>query len=202
MGQYIGIDLGTSNSTISLIDADLSKKIDIKSELKSLPIYQLDENKQLQTNEMKLPSALYFELSKNNKKVYTGKYAKSVYGSGDKPLQSIKSIKTRIGGEAIVEVPYADNPLIEEKYDITECSAILLKTIKDSTEEQEGKMIEKVVVTVPAAFNNDEREAVKNAIQLAGFNDFEILDEPTAVLLYEINTKINDLFKNRNNIKA
>lgn len=198
MDQYIGIDLGTSNSTVSFIETEVAKKIDVISELKSLPIYQLDDNKQLKTNEIKLPSALYFELNQHNKKVYTGEYGKSVYASGDKPMQSIKSIKTRIGGEAVVEVPYENNPSMEEKYDITDCSAILLKTIKESTEEQLNSSIKNVVVTVPAAFNNDEREAVKNAILLAGFEQFDILDEPTAVLLYEINRKANDLFSERN----
>lgn len=198
MDQYIGIDLGTSNSTVSFIETEVAKKIDVISELKSLPIYQLDDNKQLKTNEIKLPSALYFELNQHSKKVYTGEYGKSVYASGDKPMQSIKSIKTRIGGEAVVEVPYENNPSMEEKYDITDCSAILLKTIKESTEEQLNSSIKNVVVTVPAAFNNDEREAVKNAILLAGFEQFDILDEPTAVLLYEINRKANDLFSERN----
>ena len=199
MGQYIGIDLGTSNSTVSFIDSDISRSIEVVNELKSLPIYQLDENKQLKTNEIKLASALYFELSQHSKKVYTGEYAKSVYASGDKPMQSIKSIKTRIGGEAVVEVPYEYNVAIQENYDITDCSAILLKTIKESTQEQLCREIKDIVVTVPAAFNNDEREAVKNAILLSGFEKFDILDEPTAVLLYEINKRANDLFSSGNN---
>lgn len=196
MKKFVGIDLGTSNSTVSVVSEDAKN---IGEEVRSLPIVQLDENRDFIRDKKNLPSAIYYELDKNL--VFTGLYAKEVYKRGNKPLQCIKSIKTRIGGESVIEIPYEVEKNKVEEYTVTECSAIFLKTIKKSTEEQINESIESVVVTVPAAFNTDEREAVLNAMKLAGFKERNILDEPTAVLLYEINKKSNDLFAMKNNEK-
>ncbi len=78
---------------------------------------------------------------------------------------------------------------------MTQCSALLLKTIKRSIEEQFDQEIDHLVVTVPAAFNSDERQATKDAIEIAGFTDFHILDEPAATLLYFINNGDGSLMK-------
>ena len=59
-------------------------------------------------------------------------------------------------------------------------------------------MIRKLIIwwfTVPAAFNSDERQATKDAIEIAGFTDFHILDEPAATLLYFINNGDGSLMK-------
>lgn len=80
--------------------------------------------------------------------------------------------------------------------DMTQCSALLLKTMKKSIEEQFDQPIDHLVVTVPAAFNSDERQATRDAIEMAGFTNFHILDEPTTTLLYFINNGDGRLMEN------
>lgn len=194
MAYYCGIDLGTTNSTISVIDIARRSDDPIKK-LTTIPIYQYNQEfNAIDKGKTLLPSFLYFQVEK--KKVYTGYYAKSVYAQGDRPMQTVTAVKTRIGGESSVTVPSYNDENVEESFDMTQCSAFLLKTIMQSFKEQYGEEIENVVITVPAAFNTDEREATINAALLAGFKNPKILDEPTATLLYFINggeTSINDL---------
>ncbi|MBI5982751.1 Hsp70 family protein [Clostridium perfringens] len=186
MEIYCGIDLGTTNSTVSIIEVESTDIIDnLNDKIRTLPIYQFDKNFQLIKDKISLPSALYFDLDENN--VYTGEYAKCIYGDGSRPMQTIKSVKTRIGGESLVEIPGINNKEKKQYFNMVQCSAILLKTIKNSLDKQCGKNITKAVVTVPAAFNNDQRQATHNAMRLAGFKEIHILDEPTAALLYYIN---------------
>lgn len=189
MAIYCGIDLGTTNSTVSVIQVDgytFEEPIDI---LKTIPIYQLDKHKNVMKDKISLPSSIYFDLDNNN--IYTGVYAKDVYGSGNKPMQTIRSVKTRMGGESLVEIPYtkSDKSIY---FNMVQCSALFLKTIKKSIELQfENEEVKGAVVTVPAAFNIDERQATRNAMLLAGFEEVYILDEPTAALLYYANDSYN-----------
>lgn len=189
MAIYCGIDLGTTNSTVSVIQVDgytFEEPIDI---LKTIPIYQLDKHKNVMKDKISLPSSIYFDLDNNN--IYTGVYAKDVYGSGNKPMQTIRSIKTRMGGESLVEIPYTKNDK-SIYFNMVQCSALFLKTIKKSIELQfENEEVKGAVVTVPAAFNIDERQATRNAMLLAGFEEVYILDEPTAALLYYANDSYN-----------
>ncbi|WP_270771128.1 Hsp70 family protein [Intestinibacter bartlettii] len=189
MAIYCGIDLGTTNSTVSVIQVDgytFEEPIDI---LKTIPIYQLDRHKNVMKDKISLPSSIYFDLDNNN--IYTGVYAKDVYGSGNKPMQTIRSIKTRMGGESLVEIPYIKSDK-SVYFNMTQCSALFLKTIKKSIELQfENEEVKGAVVTVPAAFNIDERQATRNAMLLAGFEEVYILDEPTAALLYYANDSYN-----------
>ena len=182
MAYYCGIDLGTTNSTISVIDIARRTDDPIKK-LSTIPIYQYNQEfNAIDKGRTLLPSFLYFQVEKNT--VYTGYYAKSVYSQGDRPMQTVTAVKTRIGGESSVTVPSYTDSNISETFDMTQCSALLLKTIMQSFKEQYGEDIENVVITVPAAFNSDEREATINAALLAGFKNPKILDEPTATLLY------------------
>ena len=191
MPYYCGIDLGTTNSTLSVINIERRSDDPIKK-LSTIPIYQYNESfNGIDKAKTLLPSFLYFNIDK--KRVYTGYYAKSVYASGDRPMQTVTAVKTRIGTESVVEIP-SINSSKSETFDMTQCSAILLRTIMDSFKEQyDGQKIENVVITVPAAFNTDEREATLNAARIAGFANPKILDEPTATLLYYINGGENAL---------
>lgn len=192
MKIYCGIDLGTTNSTASVIKLSNRRESPMES-LKTYPIYQYDANFKYTRDSIALPSAIYFDIEKD--RVYTGEYAKKIYASGDRPMQTIRSIKTRIGGESMIEIPGINDPDRVEYFEMAQCSALLLKTIKQSLEIQLGEEIEEVTVTVPAAFNNDERQATINAILLAGFKSYHILDEPTAALLYYINGGEGDLIE-------
>lgn len=189
---YVGIDLGTTNSTVSVINIERRSDSPI-DKLKSCPIYQyVRDLDNYDMDSITLPSSIYFDLDRDQ--VYTGKYAKKMYASGDRPTQTVRSVKTRIGGESVIEIPKISNKYDCEFFDITQCSALLLKTIRTSIQKQfPHESIDEAVVTVPAAFNNDERQATINAILLAGFKKYHILDEPTAALLYYINGGDSDI---------
>jgi molecular chaperone DnaK len=189
MGFYVGIDLGTTNSTVSVIR---TKNLD-DSPLETLttcPIYQYGEHVGETVSEVCLPSALYFDV--DNRRVYTGRFAKSVYASGERPLQTAMSIKTRMGGDSRLEIPSISGRSKSEFFDMKECASFFIRTIVESLKKQYPEitnLTEECVVTVPAAFNDDERVATKNAVLLGGFKNCTILDEPTAALLSYINSE-------------
>jgi len=183
---YIGIDLGTTNSTVSVIQTNERRLRDPIDHLRSIPILQYDKDFHLTRDQFTLPSYFYCKVDSDKKIVYTGEWAKNIYATGNQPMNTFTGIKTRIGGESMVTIPGKNEDDILQ-LDMTQCSALLLKTIKRSIEEQFKQEIDHLVVTVPAAFNSDERQATRDAIEIAGFSNFHILDEPAATLLYFIN---------------
>jgi len=196
MPLHVGIDLGTTNSTVSVIKLE-SRRDEPMEKLSTVPIYQLNERGTYDSTLHTLPSYLYFSLEE--KAVYTGHYAKQIYKDGSRPMHTIKGIKTRIGGESLVEIPAGPgNPTW--LLDMVQCSAILLKTIKISLEEQFSETVKEVVITVPAAFNTDERQATIKAALIAGFKECHILDEPTATLIHYINDDSGDLSSHRSSL--
>ena len=183
---YVGIDLGTTNSTVSVIQTDERRLRDPIEHLRSIPIYQYDKDFKITRDKTTLPSYFYCKNELDGKKVYTGEWAKHMYSTGNQPMNTFTGIKTRMGGESLVTIPGKTED-DEFHLDMTQCSSLLLKTMKQSIEEQFDQEIDQLVVTVPAAFNSDERQATKDAIEIAGFTNFHILDEPVATLLYFIN---------------
>jgi len=204
--NYLGIDLGTTESTVSIIEIE-SRRDKPMEKLRTLDIYQYNKQHQLDKNLKGLQSSIYID--RKNKTLYTGEYAKELYSSGNMPLQTIRSIKTRIGGESMIEVPLTNN-ISDSKnvvnYDMTELSATLLKTIKNSIEKQISGGLEKITITIPAGFDSDERNATIEAAKMVGFKDVHLLDEPTAVLLNLLNSENllseipNDYFDKQRNI--
>ena len=192
MGFYIGIDLGTTNSTVSVIQTKNNDDSPRKT-LTTCPIFQYGNHPgdKVDTDEC-LPSALYFDIE--NHRIYTGRYAKTVYSSGDRPLQTTLSIKTRMGGDSRLAIPGINNSNDVAIFDMKQCASFFIRTIVDSLKKlypNVPNLTDECVVTVPAAFNDDERVATKNAVLLGGFKSCKILDEPTAALLSYINEDSN-----------
>ena len=192
MGFYIGIDLGTTNSTVSVIQTQDT----YDSPLETLETCGIEQLKRVgeHINDECLPSALYFDV--DNKRVYTGQFAKTTYASGDHPLQTALSIKTRMGGDSRLTIPSLSGTGNFQTFDMKECASFFIRTIvetlKKNYPEQGKHLTDECVVTVPAAFNDDERVATKNAVLLGGFKNCIILDEPTAALLSYINSKTDE----------
>jgi len=184
--HYLGIDLGTTESTVSCISME-SRRDEPIDKLKALNIYQFNKSYHYDKDLFGLQSSIFIDGDKAG--VYTGEYAKFLYSQGNRPLQTIRSIKTRIGTESLIQVPLSSNSEEILNCDMTELSALLLKTIKQSIQHQISEQdIINTTITIPAAFNSDERNATLDAAKLAGFNDVNILDEPTAVLLSYLNS--------------
>jgi molecular chaperone DnaK len=197
--NYLGIDLGTTESTVSIIEIE-SRRDKPMEKLRTLDIYQYNRQHELDKNIKGLQSSIYID--RDNKVLYTGQYAKELYSSGNKPLNTIRSIKTRLGGESMIEIPLDRNHNDKKSYDMTELSAVLLKTIKKSVEKQSRGGFENVTITIPAGFDSDERNATIESAKMAGFKDIHLLDEPTAVLLNLLNSEddiseISEVFFNQ-----
>lgn len=196
MANYIGIDLGTTETTVSAIQ--VNRKDKPLEKLNTLDIYQYNSSHEFDRNIKKLQSSIYIDRDKN--KVYTGEYAKTIYSNGSRPLNTIRSIKTRIGGESMIDIPLERDNLNLKSYDMTELSSLFLKTVKNSVERQIGTDISHTTITIPAGFNSDERKATIESAKLAGFDNINLLDEPTAVLLNYLNYDNELSFQKKKNI--
>jgi molecular chaperone DnaK len=92
------------------------------------------------------------------------------------PDRTVRSIKRRMGTDAKVR-------LGETEYSPQEISAMILRTLKEQAQRQLGEAVVKAVITVPAFFNEVQREATRQAGELAGLEVVRIVNEPTAAAL-------------------
>ncbi len=92
------------------------------------------------------------------------------------PDRTIRSIKRKMGSGETVR-------LGDQVYTPQEISAIILRTLKERAERQLGQEVRKAVITVPAFFNEQQREATREAGELAGLEVLRIINEPTAASL-------------------
>ena len=178
--KIIGIDLGTTNSVVAIIEA-------------GQPTVIINEE-----GERTTPSIVGFK--DGNRLV--GKAAKNQ--SVTNPKNTIYSIKRFMGrrfsecGNEPNGVPYTISnsdgiPKVkvdDNLYSPPEISAMILQKLKRSAEKYLGHEITKAVITVPAYFNDSQRQATKDAGQIAGLEVMRIINEPTAAALaYGMNKK-------------
>ncbi len=107
-------------------------------------------------------------------KLLVGKAARNQWTVA--PERTIKSIKRKMGQDVKVK-------LGDQEYRPQEISAMILRALKTRAETQLGKAVNKAVITVPAYFNDDQRNATREAGELAGLEVVRILNEPTAASL-------------------
>lgn len=156
----LGIDLGTTNSLVGVVDS-------------GFPILLADENGSRST-----PSAV---LHGEDDKVTVG--AVALRQRVLHPTRTVTSVKRLIGrrpGEAGWAPPYV---LSDLKTTPVEVSAEILKHLKEVAERALEQSVSKAVITVPAYFNDAQRNATKQAGELAGLEVVRILSEPTAAAL-------------------
>jgi molecular chaperone DnaK len=161
----IGIDLGTTYSAMAYIN-----------EFGIPTIIPNDSNERI------TPSVVYFE---NKDNIVVGKQAKNeLYSEPDKVISFVK----REMGLKREEVRKSENDGEPKPYDFfgytyspEEISSLILKKLKEDAETFfNGQAINDAVITVPAYFNDSEKEATKIAGKMAGFNVLQIINEPTA----------------------
>ena len=154
----LGIDLGTTNSVVSIIE-------------NGKPIVLENPNGKRTT-----PSVVSFK----NDEFIVGEAAKRQTETNENTVSSIKRL---MGTKEKID-------LNNKKYSPEEISAMILGYLKDYAEKKAGQKISKAVITVPAYFNNAERESTKNAGKIAGLKVERIINEPTAAALaYGIDKK-------------
>ena len=147
----IGIDLGTTNSCVSVIENGKPK------------ILETPEGKRT------IPSVVSFK----GDETIVGESAKRQMVTNKNTIHSIKRL---IGTKETVEIE-------GKKYSPEEISAKILTYIKKCAEEKLGVTVNKAVITVPAYFNDSQRQATKNAGKIAGLEVERIINEPTAAAL-------------------
>ncbi|MDP6642105.1 MAG: molecular chaperone DnaK [Candidatus Nanoarchaeia archaeon] len=156
MSKILGIDLGTSNSAAAIIQAG---RPTIVPSAEGASLYG-----------KAFPSVVAF----NNGSVLVGEPAKRQAVSN--PKNTIMAAKRKMGSGFKYEI---DN----KEYTPQQISAFILQKIKKDAEEFLGEKIEKAVVTVPAYFDDDQRQATKDAGKIAGLDVVRIINEPTAASL-------------------
>ena len=149
MGKIIGIDLGTTNSCVCVMEGDQAKVIPNAEGGRTTP------------------SVVAFK----NGEIIVGDAAKRQMVTNPNTIYSIK----RHMGEANYTVEVEG-----KKYTPQEISAMILRDLKKSAEAYLGEKVEKAVVTVPAYFNDAQRQATKDAGRIAGLDVIRIINEPTA----------------------
>ncbi|MGM0501233.1 MAG: Hsp70 family protein [Bacillota bacterium] len=173
MDKYIGIDLGTTNSTISV--ASIGMDGSIKPE--TLDIKQTNKTNNNFTYEKFLPSFFYEDQNEN---CYVGEYSKRM--ANIVPSRVAKEVKREIGTDNTFTVG-------DKEYRPETISSYYLKTLKNQAENYYGEEVTGAVITVPANFNFQQDEATRKAAEIAGFNRDEVytIPEPTAALLDYVN---------------
>lgn len=151
MSKIIGIDLGTTNSCVCVLEAGEPKVIPNKE------------------GERTTPSVVAF---KNGERI-VGVAAKRQALTNPNTISSIKRL---IGTDKRTEAE-------GKEYSPEEISAMILSNLKESAEAYLGESVTKAVITVPAYFNDAQRQATKNAGKIAGLDVERIINEPTAAAL-------------------
>ena len=151
----LGIDLGTTNSFVSYLQADGTVKVIPNPE-----------------GTMTTPSVVAF---KNNGEQIVGNAAKRQAVTNP---DTVSSIKRKMGSAETVHIK-----CVNKDFTPQEISAKILAYMKKYAEDSLGQKIEKAVITVPAYFNDAQRQATKDAGQIAGLDVVRIINEPTAAAL-------------------
>ncbi|HMB02963.1 MAG TPA: Hsp70 family protein [Isosphaeraceae bacterium] len=153
METIIGIDLGTTNSEVAVIRD-------------GYPVVLADEG-----GDPILPSVVGLD---SQGRLLVGHAARNQFVLA--PERTIRSIKRKMGEEVTVT-------LGDQRYSPQEISAIILRTLKQRAEKALGQPVKKAVITVPAFFNDVQRQATREAGELAGLEVVRIINEPTAAVL-------------------
>jgi len=177
MAKIIGIDLGTTNSCVAIMDGQNAKVIENEEGMRTTPsmvaftedgetLIGMPAKRQAVTN----PENTFFAV----KRLIGRRYEDSVVGK-DKDMVPYKIVKAD-NGDAWVESR-------GEKMAPAQISAQVLKKMKETAERHLGETVEQAVITVPAYFNDSQRQATKDAGRIAGLEVLRIINEPTAASL-------------------
>ena len=186
MGKIIGIDLGTTNSCVSVMEGN--------------------EPVVITNNEGKRTTPSVVAFVENGERRIGDPAKRQSITNPQKTIYSIKRFMgetyDRISGE-IKNMPYdvikGDNntprvKIDDRLYTPQELSAIVLQKMKKTAEDYLGTEVTEAVITVPAYFSDSQRQATKEAGEIAGLNVRRIINEPTAAALsYGLDKKVNDV---------
>jgi molecular chaperone DnaK len=177
MSKIIGIDLGTTNSCVSIMDGDKAKVIENAEGARTTP------------------SMVAF--TKDGERLVGQPAKRQAVTNSDKTLYSVKRLMGRRFNDPEVKKMREKAPfkiiegengdawvqIDDEKFAPSQISAMILQKMKETAEKFLGEKVTKAVITVPAYFNDSQRQATKDAGRIAGLEVLRIINEPTAAAL-------------------
>ena len=177
MAKVIGIDLGTTNSCVAVMDGKNAKVIENAEGARTTPsiIAFTDSDERLAGQPAKRQAVTNPEGTVFAVKRLIGRRFDDPTVEKDKKLVPYHIVKGD-NGDAWVEVH-------DKKYSPSQISAMILQKMKETAEAYLGEKVEKAVITVPAYFNDAQRQATKDAGKIAGLEVLRIINEPTAAAL-------------------
>ncbi len=177
MAKVIGIDLGTTNSCVAVMDGKDAKVIENAEGARTTPsiVAFADGGERLVGQPAKRQAVTNPEGTIFAVKRLIGRRYDDPVTEKDKKLVPYKITKAD-NGDAWVEVD-------GQKYSPSQISAMTLQKMKETAESYLGEKVEKAVITVPAYFNDAQRQATKDAGKIAGLEVLRIINEPTAAAL-------------------
>jgi molecular chaperone DnaK len=177
MSKIIGIDLGTTNSCVAIMDGKTPKVIENAEGARTTPsvVAILDDGERLVGQPAKRqavtnPSNTLFAIKRLIGRQYSDPTVEK--DKGMVPYDIVKGPS----GDAWVRAHDKD-------YSPQQISAFILQKMKEAAEQHLGEKVEKAVITVPAYFNDAQRQATKDAGKIAGLEVLRIINEPTAAAL-------------------
>ncbi|MBY0381432.1 MAG: molecular chaperone DnaK [Xanthobacteraceae bacterium] len=177
MGKVIGIDLGTTNSCVAVMDGKSPKVIENAEGMRTTPsiVALTDDGERLVGQPAKRQAVTNPEKTIFAVKRLIGRRYDDPTVEKDKKLVPYKIVKAS-NGDAWVE---ADG----QSYSPSQISAFILQKMKETAEAHLGQKVDQAVITVPAYFNDAQRQATKDAGKIAGLEVLRIINEPTAAAL-------------------
>src|SRR5450631_2463797 len=177
MGKVIGIDLGTTNSCVAVMEGKTPKVIENSEGRNTTPsiVAFTDDGERLVGQPAKRQAVTNPERTFFAVKRLMGRRYDDPMVEKDKKLVPYKIVKAS-NGDAWVE---ADG----KTYSPSQVSAFILQKMKETAEAHLGQKVDQAVITVPAYFNDAQRQATKDAGKIAGLEVLRIINEPTAAAL-------------------
>jgi molecular chaperone DnaK len=177
MAKVIGIDLGTTNSCVAVMEGKTPKVIENAEGMRTTPsiVAFTDEGERLVGQPAKRQAVTNPERTIFAVKRLIGRRYDDPMVEKDKKLVPYK-ISRASNGDAWVEIE-------GKTYSPSQISAFVLQKMKETAEAYLGTKVEQAVITVPAYFNDAQRQATKDAGKIAGLEVLRIINEPTAAAL-------------------
>ncbi len=177
MSKVIGIDLGTTNSCVALMDGKNAKVIENTEGMRTTPsmVAFTDSEERLVGQSAKRQAVTNPENTLHAIKRLIGRRYDDPTTEKDKDLVPYKIVSGE-NGDAWVDVN-------GKKYSPSQISGFILQKMKETAEAYLGEDVSQAVITVPAYFNDSQRQATKDAGKIAGLEVLRIINEPTAAAL-------------------
>ena len=175
MGKVIGIDLGTTNSVVAVMEGDEPDVIENAEGSRTTPsvVAYKDDGERLVGAPAKRQAITNPERTVSSIKRFMGRF----YDEVEDEIEEVPYTIVR-GDNDTARVKIGDR-----EYTPQEISAVVLQKLKQTAEEYLGQEVTDAVITVPAYFNDAQRKATKEAGEIAGLNVQRIINEPTAASL-------------------